>query len=49
MKIEGLLNISDDFRLSSLAKICDKYIEYYKILNKEENIIIVSADELTAE
>lgn len=33
-------------RLDLLPKILDKYIEYYKILNKEENITIITAEEL---
>lgn len=33
-------------RLDSLPKVADKYIDYYRILNKEENIIIISANEL---
>lgn len=35
-------------RLDILPKALDKYIEYYKILNKEENITIISAEELSS-
>ena len=31
-------------RLDSLPKVMDKYIEYYRILNKEESITIISAN-----
>lgn len=37
------------FRLTDLPKIIEKYQEYYKILNKEEDIRIISAKELTPE
>ena len=30
-----------------MPKALDKYIEYYKILNREENITIISAEELS--
>ena len=30
-------------RLDVLSKVVDKYIEYYKILQKEENVNIISA------
>jgi len=30
-----------------LPRVCDKYMEYYRILNKEENITIISAEELS--
>ena len=32
-----------------LPKILDKYVDYYRILNKEENITIISAEELNNE
>jgi len=32
-----------------LAKTADKYIEYYRILNKEENITIISAKDLSTD
>ena len=47
----------DNKRLSFLVKCilshiiliaADKYIDYYRILNKEENIIIISATELSS-
>jgi F0F1-type ATP synthase delta subunit len=34
-------------RLDALTKIADKYIDYYRILNKEETIRIISAEELS--
>jgi len=37
----------NSFRLTELPKIIEKYQEYYKILNKEEDIRIISAKELT--
>jgi F-type H+-transporting ATPase subunit O len=39
----------DNKRVDDLEKCVDKYIEYYKILNKEENIRIISASEVNAE
>ena len=36
-------------RLDSLPKIADKYISYYRILNKEESITIISAQALSNE
>jgi len=36
----------DNKRVSELPKVLDKYIDYYRILNKEENITILSAQEL---
>lgn len=36
-------------RLDELPKILEKYQEYYKILNKEEDIKIISAKELSPE
>jgi F-type H+-transporting ATPase subunit O len=35
-------------RIEYLPKIAEKYMDYYRILNKEENITIISADELDA-
>ena len=34
-------------RLDELPKVVEKFIDYYKILNKEENIRIISAYDLT--
>jgi F-type H+-transporting ATPase subunit O len=34
-------------RLDLLPKVIDKYVEYYRILNREENITIISAEELS--
>jgi F-type H+-transporting ATPase subunit O len=36
-------------RVDTLEKCVEKYIEYYKILNKEENIRIISASDVSAE
>jgi F-type H+-transporting ATPase subunit O len=33
-------------RLEHLPKIIQKYIDYYRILNKEEDITIISANDL---
>lgn len=45
--IKFLETLVDNRRLEQLPKIADKFIEYNKILNKEENIRIVSSKELT--
>lgn len=37
----------DNKRLDDLPKIINKFIENYKVLNKEENIRIISANELS--
>lgn len=34
-------------RLDSLPKIIDKYLDYYRVLNKEESITIISIQELS--
>jgi len=39
----------DNKRVDLLPKILDKYVEFYRILNKEENITIISAEELSNE
>ena len=44
-----LNTLIDSRRLTDLPKIIEKYHEYYKILNKEEDIRIISAQELTQE
>lgn len=36
-------------RLDLLPKVADKYIEFYRILNKEENIKIITAQDLNNE
>jgi F-type H+-transporting ATPase subunit O len=46
LTINFLHTLIDNKRLDSLPKIVDKYIDFYKILNKEENIRIISATEL---
>jgi len=43
LTINFLHTLIDNKRLDSLPKIVDKYIDFYKILNKEENIRIISA------
>ena len=43
LTIDFLGTLIDNKRLDSLPKIVDKYIEFYKILNREENIRIISA------
>ena len=44
-----LHTIIESGRLSDLEKIIETYISYCKILNKEEDIRIISAKELSAE
>jgi len=39
----------DNKRLDILPKILDKYVEFYRILNKEENITIITAEDLSTE
>jgi F-type H+-transporting ATPase subunit O len=39
----------DNQRISFLTKTAEKYIEYYRIFNKEENITIISAETLSEE
>lgn len=39
----------DNQRVAFLTKIAEKYIEYYRIFNKEENITIISSQALTEE
>lgn len=47
---QNFLNtLVENQRIAFLEKVADKYINYYKVLNKEENIKIISAKELTAE
>ena len=46
LTIDFLGTLIDNKRLDSLPKIVDKYIEFYKILNREENIRIISSSEL---
>ena len=38
-----IATIIENKRLDALPKILDKYIEYNRILNREENITIISA------
>ena len=40
---EFISTVVDNKRLDALPKIIDKYLEYYRILSKEENITIISA------
>jgi F-type H+-transporting ATPase subunit O len=44
-----LNTLIENGRTSYLLKIVDKYIDYYRILNKEEHISIISAKELTTQ
>jgi F-type H+-transporting ATPase subunit O len=41
--------VIDNQRVAFLTKIAEKYIEYYRIFNKEENITIISSQTLTEE
>jgi len=47
--IYNLEALIENKRLDSLSLVVDKFIEYYKILNKEENIRIISAEPLSKE
>jgi len=49
LTVDFLGTLIDNKRLDILPKILDKYIEYYRILNKEENITIISAEDLSTE
>ena len=42
-----LNTLIENRRLDALPKVIDKYIDYYRILNKEEHIIIISAADLS--
>jgi F0F1-type ATP synthase delta subunit len=42
-----LATLVENKRLDALLKIADKYIDYYRILNKEESIRIISAKALS--
>ncbi|CAK64379.1 unnamed protein product (macronuclear) [Paramecium tetraurelia] len=47
---QNLLNsMIDSQRIFYLTKTADKFIEYYRIFNKEENITIISAENLSEE
>ncbi len=47
---QNFLNtLIENGRTSYLLKIADKYIDYYRILNKEENITIISSKDLSTE
>jgi len=46
LTVEFLKTVVENKRLDSLPKVLDKYIEYYRVLNKEENITIISAFDL---
>lgn len=56
-KMASLNHLTVDFlhtlvqhkRLDILPKVLDKYAEFYRILNKEENIRIITAQELSSE
>jgi len=49
LTIDFLSTLIDNKRVDLLPKILDKYVEFYRILNKEENITIISAEELSNE
>lgn len=49
ISVNFLHTLIDSGRLSELGKISEKYQEYYKILNKEEDIRVISHKELTAD
>lgn len=42
-------NLIDGKRVSDLGNISRKYTDYYKMLNKEEGVTIISARELNAD
>ncbi|EGR28242.1 ATP synthase delta subunit precursor, putative [Ichthyophthirius multifiliis] len=44
-----LETLVENKRLDQLPKVAEKYIEYYRILNKQESITIISAKELNQE
>jgi F-type H+-transporting ATPase subunit O len=46
--LKNIATLIENKRVDILPKALDKYIEYYKILNKEENITIISAEELNS-
>jgi len=47
LTVDFFHTLIDNKRLDILPKILDKYVEYYRILNKEENITIITAEELS--
>jgi len=49
LTVDFLSTLIDNKRLDILPRILDKYVEFYRILNKEENIRIISAEELSSE
>jgi F-type H+-transporting ATPase subunit delta len=49
LTVSFLDTVIDAGRLSDLEKIIEKYISYCKILNKEEDIKVISAKALTEE
>jgi F-type H+-transporting ATPase subunit O len=49
LTVDFLSTLIDNKRLDILPKVLDKYVEFYRILNKEENITIISAEELSSE
>lgn len=42
-------NLIEGRRVPDLRSIANKFVEYYKLLNKEEGVTIISARELTSE
>jgi F-type H+-transporting ATPase subunit O len=49
LTVEFLNTLVENKRVDLLPKILDKYVDYYRILNKEENITIISAEDLSNE
>jgi F-type H+-transporting ATPase subunit O len=49
LTVEFLHTLVENKRVDLLPKILDKYVDYYRILNKEENITIISAEDLSNE
>jgi F0F1-type ATP synthase delta subunit len=47
--VNFLNTLIENKRLEALTKVADKYIDYYRILNKEETIRIISAETLSAD
>ena len=49
LTVQFLNTLIENKRVDLLPKILDKYVDYYRILNKEENITIISAEDLSNE
>jgi F0F1-type ATP synthase delta subunit len=48
LTIKFLEILAENKRLTYISQICDKYVKYYKTLNKEEKIVIISSETLTS-